>query len=126
MGIAMGLLFLAPLTVVAHYFRQRRALMMGVVMSGSATGGLVFPIMLNQLFHNPSIGFAWGVRAAAFLTSGLLAISCLLMKTRLPNRRQREKMGIKTPKLDYLAILTDPPQFFTTLGYVTSREGGFH
>lgn len=39
--------------------------------------------MLNQLF-NSSAGFAWGVRASAFVTLGLLIISNLVMKPR-PN-----------------------------------------
>lgn len=35
--------------------------------------------MLNQLFKQ-SAGFPWGVRASAFLSMGLLAISTCLMK----------------------------------------------
>ena len=47
-------------------------------------GGIIFPIMLNQLFHN-SVGFAWGVRASAFLILGLLVIANLIMSPRPPS-----------------------------------------
>lgn len=42
---------------------------MGIVTSGSSCGGIVFPIMLNKIFERS--GFAWGVRAAAFLILGM-------------------------------------------------------
>lgn len=43
--------------------------------------------MNNRNFNNPSIGFGWGVRAAGFLTTGLLVVACLLLTTRLPTRK---------------------------------------
>ena len=75
---------------------------------GSSIGGVIYPIMLNQLF-NGKAGFAWGVRlvasrfsydliihvpllcsAAAFLGLFLLTIANLLMRTRLPSRKHRK------------------------------------
>jgi hypothetical protein len=67
----------------------------------------VFPIMLNKLFDNPSVGFAWGVRASTFMVLGLLVVGNLLMSTRLPNRRQREAAGIVTPRPNRIGMLTD-------------------
>jgi hypothetical protein len=43
--------------------------------------------MNNRNFNSPSVGFGWGVRAAGFLTTGLLVVACLLLKTRLPTRK---------------------------------------
>lgn len=34
MGLGMGLLFLPALTITSHYFRKRRSLAMGAVVSG--------------------------------------------------------------------------------------------
>jgi hypothetical protein len=55
---------------------------MGITVSGSSFGGVCFPIMLNRLFD--SVGFAWGVRAAAFLMLGCLIIANFLVRSRLP------------------------------------------
>jgi MFS family permease len=107
MGIALGLLWLPSISIVAHWFQRRRILAMGITSSGSSCGGIVFPIMLNRLFHNPSVGFAWGVRAAAFLMLGLLSIATVLMKTRLPNRKEREARGEKSEKPDLKYLMTD-------------------
>lgn len=55
-GIGLGFLFLPSIGVVAHHFRRRRSFAMGIVVSGSSCGGLVFPVMLKYVFpiHSPS------------------------------------------------------------------------
>jgi MFS family permease len=118
MGIALGLLFLPSVSIASHYFRRRRVLAMGITISGSSCGGIVLPILLNQLFQKPNVGFAWGVRAAAFLLLGCLSLATVLMTTRLPNRRQREAAGIPSPKPDFKGVLSDPSFSLTALGLV--------
>jgi hypothetical protein len=60
---------------------------MGIAASGSSVGGIIHPIMLNHLFHGPA-GFHVGVRASAGLNLGLMAIGVLLMRPRLPPKRE--------------------------------------
>ena len=72
-------------------------------------GGIIFPIMLNQLLHGPS-GFAWGVRASAFLTLGLLTMANCLMSTRLPNARRAR------PGMNIMEKLTDIPYLVAIAG----------
>lgn len=59
-GIGCGPMFLPALSVQAHLWRKHRALAMGIVLTGSSFGGIIHPIMYNQLFHGKT-GFAWGV-----------------------------------------------------------------
>lgn len=81
MGIGTGFMLLPTLSVVSHYFRKRRGLAQGIVISGSdheevlfridvlntpttlgsSLGGVIWPIMLNRLINN-SVGFAWAIR----------------------------------------------------------------
>ncbi|KAH7926684.1 MFS general substrate transporter [Leucogyrophana mollusca] len=82
-GLAEGLLYVPSMAVLSHYFQKRRTLVMAFVACGSSIGSVVHPIMLNNLLNGP-VGFANGIRASAGLVSGLLAIACLLMRTRLP------------------------------------------
>ena len=70
------------MSVLSHHFLRRRALAVGIAFTGSSVGGIVFPIMLNNLIHG-RVGFAWGVRAAAFMTLGLLIIANMCMTTRI-------------------------------------------
>jgi len=83
MGIGMGLVIVPALSLPSHYFRRRRSLAMGLVFAGSSLGGVIFPIMLNHLI-NSSLGFAWGVRATAFLVLGLLIIANIISRPNYP------------------------------------------
>ncbi|KAG2133321.1 major facilitator superfamily domain-containing protein [Suillus clintonianus] len=82
LGIASGLIYIPSITIISHYFRRRRTLVMAFVASGSSLGAIVHPIMLNNLLNGP-VGFANGVRASAGLVSVFLVIACLCMRTRL-------------------------------------------
>ncbi|EPS97880.1 hypothetical protein FOMPIDRAFT_1018031 [Fomitopsis schrenkii] len=120
MGIGSGLMFVPTMSVQAHHWRVHRSLAMGIVMTGTGIGGLIFPIMLNRLI-NGHTGFAWGVRATAFLNLGLLAVANSVMTTRLPSAKQRGP----GPKLDMKAILTDWPYLVFLLGLFLILWGMF-
>jgi hypothetical protein len=66
--------------------------------------------MLNHLFHG-SVGFAWGVRAQAFLILGLLAAANLLMSQ--PAQREARP---DIPKARLLAMFKDGPYMLMILG----------
>ncbi|KAI0043848.1 MFS general substrate transporter [Auriscalpium vulgare] len=83
MGIGAGLVYVPSLAVQAQHWRARRSLAMGIVSSGVPAGGIIFPILLNQVFQT-SVGFAWTVRASAFLVLGMLVAANLLMSSYPP------------------------------------------
>ncbi|EIW75911.1 MFS general substrate transporter [Coniophora puteana RWD-64-598 SS2] len=109
MGLAMGCLFLPAVSITSHYFRRKRTAAMGVVLAGSSLGAVIYPIMLNNLFTK--IGFGWGVRAAAFMDMGLLALANVIMKTRLPARKDRPN----SKPVDVKSILTDGPYWMCVI-----------
>ncbi|KZP00822.1 MFS general substrate transporter [Calocera viscosa TUFC12733] len=76
-GIACGLMYLPAVAVLSHHFAKKRALVIGVAFTGSALGGVIFPILLNNVFQTN--GFQWGVRAAGFFLLGILTVANLLM-----------------------------------------------
>jgi hypothetical protein len=81
----------------------------------------VFPVLLNKLFQNPKVGFAWGVRVAAFIILVLLVIANLVLKTRLPSAKEREAMGMpKRRKIEVGPILRDVPYMLATFGLLDS------
>ncbi|KAJ6501019.1 MFS general substrate transporter [Mycena vitilis] len=114
MGIGMGIIFLPCLSIAAHYFKRRRAVAIGAVLSGSSIGAVIYPIMINRLFV--SKGFAWGVRAVSFLDLGLLFTANLIMKTRLPPRPSAVNMRI---------ILKDIPFWICLIGEAVTFWGLF-
>jgi len=67
---------------------------MTIVASGSSLGAIIHPIMLNSTLNGSgSLGFANATRANAGMVSGLLLISCLLMRTRLPPSKNIQPLG---------------------------------
>lgn len=84
-GLGNGLIFCPALAVLSTYFSTKRALAIGIGASGSATGGIIFPIIVQQLL--PKIGFGWTVRVLGFVMLGLQTIAFAFTKTRLPPRK---------------------------------------
>ncbi|KAI8938728.1 hypothetical protein NX059_004596 [Plenodomus lindquistii] len=70
MGLTIAFGVQPALTVVGKHFKKRQALAMGLVTTGSALGGIGFPLMFEQTM--PIIGFANSLRLAA------LKIGCVV------------------------------------------------
>lgn len=83
-GIGAGLAYSPILACVATYFPKRRALAITLVTCGASTGGIVFPIVAQQML--PRAGLAWTLRCVALvvLVDGLVIVA--LAKDRLPPR----------------------------------------
>ncbi len=81
------------------------------VLLGSSLGGVLHPIMLNNLFHG-QVGFQNGVRASAGLVSGLMLLAIALMRTRLPPGKPTDMV----PKLK--AFSRDSPYVLAVIGSV--------
>ncbi|KAF8891750.1 MFS general substrate transporter [Infundibulicybe gibba] len=115
-GIGFGMLYAPAMSAITRHFKRRRALAMGIVTTGSSLGGVLHPIMLNNLFHG-SVGFHQGVRASAGLNLALLAIACLLMRTRpIPGEPVDMVPKLKT-------FLRDPPYLSAIAGTFLSMAG---
>lgn len=84
-GLGDGLIFCPTVALVATYFSKRRASAMACAASGGATGGMIFPLIAQQLL--PRLGFASTVRVMGFviLFNSVIAIS--LARVRLPARQ---------------------------------------
>jgi hypothetical protein len=84
-GLGNGCLFCPALSLLSTYFSKRRGLAIGLAATGSATGGMIFSAMVQQLL--PRVGFPWTMRSLAFIQFGCLVMCNLLMKTRVPPRK---------------------------------------
>jgi len=84
-GLGNGCLFCPCMAVLSTYFRRRRAFAIGITACGSATGGLVFPSVVRQLL--PAVGFAWTMRALAFITLASLVVANVGIRPRIAPRR---------------------------------------
>ncbi|KAK4154821.1 major facilitator superfamily domain-containing protein [Chaetomidium leptoderma] len=113
-GLGAAGTFISGLVAAGQYFKKRRALVMGIVASGSSCGGLVFPIMLARLFDQ--IGFRQTLRYTALMIGILLAIANLLVSSPVPPKGlagRRSLMSFATfKKPTYLLFVTGSFLFF--------------
>lgn len=86
-GIGAGCLFVPCVSVLPTYFSSKLGMALGIAVSGSSVGGIIYPIVLNQLIG--PLGFAWSVRVIGFIALGTLLIPIAVMKQRVKPPRAR-------------------------------------
>lgn len=100
MGIGTGMTFMPTTSVLAHHFRRRRGLAMGIITTGGAVGAFFFSSVLGQFFAPDSkIGFAWGIRICAFVSLACMVLANVLMRTNYPSKSEpspRSSVGAET------------------------------
>lgn len=123
LGISMAFLLVPLMATVAYYFKKNRSFALGITISGSSIGGVLWPIALHRLFDD--ISFGWTVRIAGFIMLPLLGGACFFVRVPVNGNHQKPKVDlscIKNPALLLLAL----GLFFYYLGlfsllfYVTS------
>ncbi|RWA08581.1 hypothetical protein EKO27_g6529 [Xylaria grammica] len=72
-GIGGALFYIPAISIVSNNFAARPALPLGIAASGSAVGGIIWPIVFQHLL--PVIGFAWLNRVFTLLVLVLSIVS---------------------------------------------------
>lgn len=103
LGIGIAIVILPAFATVPRHFVKNRGLAMGVTVSGSSLGGVIWPIALKNLFDE--VGFGWGIRIGAFIMLPLLALGCLTVK--LPTSANPQG-GQAKPKPDFSIFVKQP------------------
>ncbi|KAL4983885.1 major facilitator superfamily domain-containing protein [Aspergillus falconensis] len=98
-GIGAGCLFVPCVAVLPTYFSSKLGMALGLAVSGSSMGGVIYPIVLNELIG--PLGFGWSVRIIGFIALGTLLIPIAVMKQRVKPPRARAL-------IDWSAF-SDPP-----------------
>lgn len=83
-GIGQGLQFCPTIGLVSTYFSSKKSTALALAAAGTATGGMIFPAMIQQLL--PKIGFGWSLRTAGFLQLAIGLFCLAFLRSRLPPR----------------------------------------
>ncbi|KAJ3505755.1 hypothetical protein NLJ89_g7252 [Agrocybe chaxingu] len=114
MGIGMGLVFVPTATVALHYFKRKRGLAVGIVMSGGSFGGMIFPPILRGMI--PERGLGGAVRVTGYIILGCLVIAnCLLVTP-----PKEEKPLYPLPRLDLAKYSKEKEYLFSAGGMFLS------
>ncbi|TVY13098.1 Aspyridones efflux protein apdF, partial [Lachnellula arida] len=128
LGVAAGCIWQPSISIVSQYFERRRSLVMGTVICGSSLGGVVFPMIVNNVFEK--VGFGWGVRINGFIMLFLLIIANLTMHPRLATRSLSGRLLVKREVLkpDLVRVDTDhttTPQTIHKINYKHFFDASF-
>ncbi|KIN00264.1 hypothetical protein OIDMADRAFT_104220 [Oidiodendron maius Zn] len=118
-GLGGALLYTPCMAAISHFFLVRRGYATGVAMTAGSVGGIIFPLMLQRLF--PLVGFAWATRIVGLILVILLALTNLLVRSRLP-RKPVANILVLSPDL---TVFKDLPFTFVTLGIFLMEWGLF-
>jgi MFS family permease len=109
-------IFFAATPSVSTWFLHRRALALGLMVSGSGLGGVIFPIMVDHLVNQ--VGFGWAMRSSAFLILGLLIIANITISSRLQHHPKKVYLiEFVYPFKDILFLLAITASFLFYLGF---------
>ena len=90
---------------------------MGIMVTGSSVGGVIFPIMISRMIQ--STGYPWAMRTAAFLILGLQIIAILTVRPRT------KPVPKKMPAGRFAAPFTEFPFVMLLLGIFVLTYGIF-
>jgi MFS family permease len=113
-GLACGCLFVPAIAILPQYFRQRRGLANGIAATGSSIGGVIYPIMFNEL--QKKVGFPWATRAIGFLALGTCLISFSVMHMRFVPTEKRKLIQLGAFK-EPIFVLFSIGMFMGFLGF---------
>lgn len=129
----MYISFYPFLTAINEWHDKRRGLALGLAVSGSSVGGIVWPIITQKMLD--TLGFPWTTRIAGFIVLGVLLPACWLVVENKPARavqreeKQRELEKNPGAKLDmgaeFKSMLTTAPYVLLTLGFFFVYWGMF-
>ncbi|PQE09155.1 major facilitator superfamily transporter protein [Rutstroemia sp. NJR-2017a WRK4] len=102
-GLGMGILYMPSVAVIGTYFKKNKAMALGMAASGSGTGSIVFPLIVQL---QPRIGFPRAVQIQGCIALAFVIIINLLLRPRLPPR----KSG---PLVEWRAFLEPTYALFT-------------
>ena len=77
LGASMSCLFCPAIATVSRYFHKNKGLAMGVTVGASSAGGVIWPIVLNELLNKDGVSFAWTIRIVGFIMLPLLVLAVL-------------------------------------------------
>ncbi|GKZ47183.1 hypothetical protein AbraIFM66951_010533 [Aspergillus brasiliensis] len=72
LGISLSLLTCPMIALVGQHIKIKRGAAVGIVIGGSSLGGVLWPIIVNELLQKPTIGFGWTMRIVGFIMLPLL------------------------------------------------------
>lgn len=96
LAIGMSCIVLPASGMVPRYFTRHRGMASGISVGGSSLGGVIWPIVTDQLLYKQGLSFGWTMRIIGFIMIPLLVV--VLLTVRLPPKVAGESGDSKIPE----------------------------
>ena len=117
MGSAVAFLQFPAFAIISQYFDKKRGAALGILVSGSSVGGVIFPIVLSKLLNSSNVGFGWSMRIVAFIILPFMVFACLAIRPRFPPRETTVFIGAAWKQPTYVLLVVS--MFFVMMGMWT-------
>lgn len=101
------------------WFDKKRGIALGIVVSGSSIGDVIWPILIKYLLGE--VGFPWTLRIVGFMCLGMMLISTTL----IVERRDNDTHGGRVDKDSLKKELMSPTYLMATAGFTFGYLGMF-
>ncbi|KAH9218330.1 major facilitator superfamily domain-containing protein, partial [Leptodontidium sp. 2 PMI_412] len=105
-AIGVAFLYTPALACISTWFSKKRGAAMGIMVTGSSVGGVVFPIMISRMIK--SSGYPWTMRAGAFIILGLQIIAIFTVRTRtkpVPKKMPADRFAAPFREFPFVMLL---------------------
>ncbi|KAI0185487.1 major facilitator superfamily domain-containing protein [Xylaria flabelliformis] len=105
-AIGVACIYSPAVACVSTWFAKKRGTAMGIMVTGSSVGGVVFPIMISRLID--SIGYPWAIRSAGFLILGLQVIAICTVRPRtqpVPKKMPTGRLAAPFKEFPFVLLL---------------------
>ena len=79
---------------------------MGIMVTGSSLGGVIFPIMIGRMV--PTVGYGWTIRTAAFIILALQMVAIFTVRSRtkpVPKKMPVGRLAAPFTELPFVLML---------------------
>ncbi|KAI1333972.1 putative monocarboxylate permease [Xylariaceae sp. FL0016] len=84
-GLGMGVLYMPAVAVIGSYWKRSKAMAPGMAASGSGSGSILFPLVVQHL--QPTLGFPRAVQAQGYIALSFAVVINLILRPPLPPRK---------------------------------------
>jgi MFS family permease len=137
-GVGTGALFVPSIAILSTYFSTRIGLAIGIAASGSSLGGVIYPIVFQQVL--PKLGFAWTTRVLGLILGVTMVVPNVCMKVRVLPAKSRSLIDLSAFKIPAYSLQTVGfffgfmglyipffyAQVFAVQEHITSEEMAFY
>ncbi|PWN98156.1 MFS general substrate transporter [Tilletiopsis washingtonensis] len=86
-GLGIGLTFMPIVGLPNQWFSKRRGLAVGLALGGSSVGGVIWPVVFNQMVNHDRISYGWTMRTIGFLQLALMGTAIALIRSNVPRNK---------------------------------------